>query len=103
MSPAKRHAAACADKSFAVLGTDSLTIEGSTVDFVLGEESTSKDYESVGYDTKTNLTAVCKLAEFPAIEPLKKIATINGKKYRVENTRKKEPFLILILEEITKG
>jgi hypothetical protein len=103
MSPAKRHAANAAVRSFAILGTDSITIDGNAVDFVVGEESIAKDFLGAGYDAKKNFTAVCMLAGFPIADPMKKLAVFNGGKYRVEGVRKKEPFLILILEEVTKG
>lgn len=103
MSIVTAHALAAATQSFAMIGAETVTINGTDISCVLAEADESKEFEGTGFAPSKRLTAVCKTSALPSGTLLKKIATARSETWRVEGIRKGGSFTTLTLEEIHKA
>ena len=103
MSIVSEHALAAATQSFAMIGTETVTINGTAIPCVLNESDESKTFGEVGFEPVKRLTAVCKTFALPTGVLLKKLATARSEQFRVEGVQRGASFTTLTLEEIYKA
>lgn len=103
MSIVTAHALAAATQSFAMIGAETVSINGTAVSCVLAEADEAKTFGDVGFEPTKRLTAVCKTSALPSVTLLKKLATARSEQWRVEGIRKGGSFTTITLEEIHKA
>jgi len=103
MSIVTAHALASATQSFAMIGSETVTINGTAILCVLAEADESKTFTETGFEPVKRLTAVCKTSALPAGTLLKKLATARTEQWRVEGINRGGSFTTITLEEIHKA
>ena len=103
MSIVSAQALAAATQSFAMIGAESVTINGTAISCILAEADEAKTFGEVGFEPTKRLTAVCKTSSLPSGTLLKKVATARSEQWRVEGIRKGGSFTTITLEEIHKA
>jgi hypothetical protein len=103
MSIVTAHALAASTQSFAMIGAETVAINGTGISCVLAEADESKTFGEVGFEPAKRITAVCKTSALPSGTLLKKVATARSETWRVEGIRKGGSFTTLTLEEIHKA
>lgn len=103
MSIVSAHALAAATQSFAMIGAETVTINGIAISCVLSESDESKTFGETGFEPVKRLQAVCKTSALPAGVLLKKLATARSEQFRVEGVQRGASFTTLSLEEIHKA
>ena len=103
MSIVSAHALASATQSFAMIGTETVTINGTSISCILAEADEAKTFGEVGFEPTKRLSAICKTSDLPSGVLLKKLATARSEQWRVEGIRKGGSFTTITLEEIHKA
>lgn len=103
MSIVTDHALAAATSSFAMIGTESVTVGADVIPCVLAEASIGKDFEDTGFREVLSLTAVCKTSDLPTASIDKRAATARGVSYRVEGLSRGGSFTTFTLESRSKS
>ena len=92
-----------ATQAFAMIGAETITINGTAISCVLAEVEDSKDFATGGFDPVKRLQAVCKTSDLPVGSILKKAATARSQTFRVEEIRKGGDFTTIVLEQVEKS
>lgn len=86
-----------------MIGRESVVIGDTTLQCVLADVESSKEFSEGGFEQAKRLTAVCLTSELPATSILKKSATARGEIFRVEGISTGGSFTTITLEEIQKA
>jgi hypothetical protein len=89
-------------QSFAMIGEESVTVDGVTFSCVLAEVDSGKDF-AIGYEVSKQLSAVCRAESLPSVVALKKLASTRGQTFRIEGIRTGGTFVTITLSEEIKA
>jgi len=103
MSIVSEHALSAATRAFAMIGSETVTINSTAISCVLSEVDETKTFGDTGFEPMKRLQAVCKTSALPAGVLLKKLATARSQQFRVEGVRSGAVFTTLDLEEVHKA
>ena len=103
MSIVPNMAKAAATQSFAMLGAETVVIDGTSISCVLDGVTDSRDAEAYGFEKTAGLTAVCKTVDMPATSILKKRAVARSQNFTVSDVDKGGTFTTINLTTDTRG
>ena len=93
-----------------VIGADTIAIGGgSAISCVLNQINDQRDLVDGGFDMSPTMDAVCDLADFVASYPnlaasyLGKVATAQGRQWRVTGIETRNPLAIIHLTDLAKS
>ena len=96
-------ASGAATQSFAMIGSETVTIGATSFSAVLAEAELSKDFSEGGFELIRRLSAVAKTADLPSGNIVKKKATARSSSWRVDSESRGATFTTLTLTEIEKA
>lgn len=103
MSLVTNFANAMATNAFAAIGAETVTISDTAISCILNEAADSKEFAEGGFELNKSLTAVCKVADLPSGDLVKKKATARSLTWRVDEVSKGQLFATLRLVQVTRA
>lgn len=98
-----------ANQSFAVIGTDTLTVGGHGVAVVGDVTEDAREYSEMGYEPELSAQLVAKRSAFDAVFPLSsdaylgKLATFRGRQFRIQSIKRGQAFVEIALQTKNKA
>lgn len=103
MSLLTNFAAAAYTQAATIIGSESITLDGSTYAAVVAEVDDTKDFVDVGFENTKSVSIVMRSSLLPSTSLIKKPATVRGVSLRVDSVNRGAVFTTVRLVQPEKA